>query len=156
MITSSTLWLFPTILIKRIIPAVVLPTRMLPERQRSGAMYFQDIMSLQSAKFMFCSLLLWSRPFSLPTKDHKNIFHYQLRCVWSDSLTSSGNNYNFDKVFDLFPHNMFWRLAPCSIIEYIPPPGTTGPTDISKIAFIHNCLALSQFLGHLLGTQRPQ
>ena len=80
----------------------------------------------------------------------------KFRCVCSDSLTSSGNNYNFDKVFDLFPHNMFRRLAPCSIIEYIPPPGTTGPTDISKIAFIHNCLALSQFLGHMLGTQRPQ
>ena len=31
------------------------------------------------------------------------------------------------------------------IIEYIPRPGPTGPTDISKIAYIHNCLALSRF-----------
>ena len=74
MITSSTLWLLPTIRIKRIIPAVVLPTRMLPEIQRSGAMYFQDIISLQSAIFMFCSLLLWSRPFSLPTIRTKTFF----------------------------------------------------------------------------------
>ena len=28
----------------------------------------------------------------------------KFRCVSSDSLTSSGNNYSFDKVFDLFPH----------------------------------------------------
>ena len=28
-----------------------------------------------------------------------------------------------------------------STIEYIPPPGPTGPTDISKFAYIRNCLA---------------
>ena len=27
-----------------------------------------------------------------------------------------------------------------STIEYIPPPGPTGPTDISITAYIHNCL----------------
>ena len=44
-------------------------------------------------------------------------------------------------IFNYIPAS-FW-LHSGYILEYIPPPGPTGPTDKCKIAYNHNWLALS-------------
>ena len=121
-----------------------------------------QLFNFSLGQYVIGQVLTWSTYYMVNLVHQKIDFAHNIIYNWiypttgPDRAHRQKQNCIYPRLFGL--QIIFRKLTlhkTSSVLEYIPPPGPTGPTDKGTTAYIHLCLASKSVSENWLCTQHP-